>query len=132
MNTSNTFPKNMYGWINDCVEKFLISHYGIETWEEIKVLAGIRQPDGQWSIKSYYPDGTTYALIETAAKKLNIPVPDMYREYGSFFIRFVSERGYDNLLRCLGGSLREWFSRVNLMHSHLEYSLPNIIAPDFW
>ena len=52
--------------------------------------------------------------------------------YGSFFINFVADRGYDNILRCLGGSLREWMARVNLLHSHLEFQLPNIIAPDFW
>lgn len=57
--------------------------------------------------------------------------PQMYEQYGEFFIGFFSDRGYGDMLRTLGSTLRDWFSRVNVLHSHLHVALPDLRAPEF-
>ena len=83
----------MYGWINDCIEKFFISGFGIEIWEKIKNAAGITHPDGYWKAKMYYPDGSTYIIIEAGARVTNndisevclsIAVTRLFAQYSNF------------------------------------------------
>ena len=62
----------MYGWINDTMEKFVISQFGLEAWEIIKAKAGITQPDGQWFQKTKYSDDSTYDIMNAAAAVLGL------------------------------------------------------------
>ena len=36
----------MFGWINDCTEKLVISKFGVETWHAVKEKAGCTVKDG--------------------------------------------------------------------------------------
>jgi hypothetical protein len=64
----------MYGWINDCLEKFLTSKYGNEFWS--KVMSGILIDggSGKWIQSQYYDDQSTYIIMEKAAFLLGIEV----------------------------------------------------------
>lgn len=66
----------MYGWVNDCVEKFIVFRYGSEFWFLVKGQCGFDHA-GQWSHKCSYADESTYALIEAAAKLAQVAVPEV-------------------------------------------------------
>lgn len=76
----------MYGWINDTLEKFVISQFGLEAWEVIKAKAGTAQPDGQWFLATNYTDDSTYDLVNAAAVLLGV-TPAVV---GDLFIPFLS------------------------------------------
>ena len=122
----------MYGWINDCVEKLVIEKFGLEAWHAIKEKAGCTMPDGAWVRLDTYPDGDTVNLVMAAAEALNVGADDVLELFGQYFIQFVKKEGYANLLRCQGDSLKGWMNSINDLHLHLEHTMPEIVAPEFW
>ena len=50
-----------------------------------------------------------------------------------YFVQYVQDNGYSNVLECLGSNLRDWLSNLNSLHDHLQASYPKgFVAPVFW
>lgn len=123
----------MFGWINDCTECLVLTKFGEETWHKIKEKAGCEIHDGGFLRYKYYPDSDTVQLVVAAAEVLGIGVDDVLFTFGDYFIDYVQENGYSNVLECLGSNLRDWLSNLNSLHDHLQASYPKgFVAPVFW
>lgn len=123
----------MFGWINDCTECLIISRYGEDTWHQIKEKAKCETIDGGFLRYKYYPDSDTVALVVAASEVIGISVDDVLHEFGDYFIDYVQDNGYSNVLECLGKNLRDWLSNLNTLHDHLQASYPKgFVAPVFW
>ena len=121
----------MYGWINASLESLVISKFGVDTWKEIREKSGL-QISEIWNRYENYPDSYTYDLVGAATAVLGLEASEILEVFGQYFLRYVKDEGYDNLLRCLGSDLQTWLSNVNMMHVHLGRALPKMIAPQFW
>eukprot|EP00339_Tiarina_fusa_P001254 CAMPEP_0117028340 /NCGR_PEP_ID=MMETSP0472-20121206/20616_1 /TAXON_ID=693140 ORGANISM="Tiarina fusus, Strain LIS" /NCGR_SAMPLE_ID=MMETSP0472 /ASSEMBLY_ACC=CAM_ASM_000603 /LENGTH=524 /DNA_ID=CAMNT_0004735803 /DNA_START=124 /DNA_END=1698 /DNA_ORIENTATION=+ len=120
----------MFGWINDCTECLVTSKFGEDTWHDIKVKAGCNVPDGGFLRYKYYPDGDTVELVVAASEVLD---DDVLYAFGDYFIDYVKDNGYSNVLECLGSNMRDWLSNLNSLHDHLQASYPKgFVAPVFW
>lgn len=53
----------MHGVIFDCLERMILSKYGLEKWEEIKIKANCSVKTGGWVRLEFYPDGLAVALF---------------------------------------------------------------------
>ena len=122
----------MYGWINDCIEKLVVEKFGIEKWHAIKEKAGVDVPDGCWVRLQVYDDGCTVDLVMAAADILGVGSDVVLELFGQYFIHFVKGEGYSNLMFCQGDNLKSWLNNINDLHLHLENTLPEIVAPEFW
>ena len=123
----------MFGWINDCTECLVISKFGEETWHKIKETANCNVMDGGFLRYKYYPDSDTVELVVAASEVLGISVDDVLYAFGDYFIDYVKDNGYSNVLECLGSNLRDWLSNLNSLHDHLQASYPKgFVAPVFW
>jgi hypothetical protein len=123
----------MFGWINDCTEKLVISKFGVESWHAIKAKAGCEVSDGGFIRHEYYPDASTVQLVVAASELLGLTVDQVLEAFGTFFMEFVRAEGYENLLQCQGNTLSSWLSNMNALHDHLESSLPRgMVKPVFW
>jgi len=123
----------MFGWINDCTECLVLTKFGEEKWHEIKEKAGCEVQDGGFLRYKYYPDSDTVGLVVAASEVLGIGVDDVLMAFGDYFIDYVQENGYSNVLECLGSNLRDWLSNLNSLHDHLQASYPKgFVAPVFW
>ena len=123
----------MFGWINDCTECLVISKFGEETWHKIKETAGCTVSDGGFLRYKYYPDSDTVQLVVAASQVLGISVDDVLYAFGDYFIDYVQDNGYANVLECLGSNMRDWLSNLNSLHDHLQASYPKgFVAPVFW
>jgi hypothetical protein len=81
----------------------------------------------------YYPDADTVQLVVAASEVLGIRVDDVLHAFGDYFIDYVQDNGYSNVLECLGSNLRDWLSNLNSLHDHLQASYPKgFVAPVFW
>lgn len=81
----------------------------------------------------YYPDSDTVELVVAASQVLGISVDDVLHAFGDYFIDYVQDNGYSNVLECLGKNLRDWLSNLNSLHDHLQASYPKgFVAPVFW
>lgn len=123
----------MFGWINDCTECLVISKFGEKTWHEIKEKANCKVEDGGFLRYKYYPDADTVQLVVAASEVLGITVDEVLFTFGEFFVGYVQDNGYENVLECLGSNLRDWLSNLNSLHDHLQASYPKgFVAPVFW
>jgi guanylate cyclase soluble subunit beta len=129
------FPQEiaMFGWINDCTEKLVISKFGVETWHAVKEKAGCTVKDGGFIRHERYSDESTVALVVAASEVLNISVDDVLEAFGVYFMEFTRAEGFEKLLNCQGSTLRTWLSNINALHDHLESAFPRgMIKPVFW
>jgi Haem-NO-binding len=123
----------MFGWINDCTEKLVLTKFGIEQWHAIKAKAGCEVADGGFIRHEYYPDESTVQLVVAASEILGLTVDQVLEAFGTYFMEFVRAEGYENLLQCQGNTLSSWLSNMNALHDHLESSLPRgMVKPVFW
>ena len=122
----------MLGLINDCAEQLVITKFGLEAWHAIKASAGCTVKDYGFEQHGAYPDSATVDIVVAAAEALSVTVDDVLELFGQFFIEYTISKGYDNLLRCQGSTLRLWLSNLNAMHDHLQSSLPAGNFPVFW
>ena len=122
----------MLGLINDCAEQLVIQKFGIDSWHAIKEAAGCPIKDYGFEQHGHYPDSATVDIVVAAADALSVTVYDVLELFGQFFLEYTIDKGYDNLLRCQGSTLRLWLSNLNAMHDHLQSSLPAGNFPVFW
>ena len=123
----------MFGWINDCTECLVVSKFGEDTWHKIKEKAECTVPDGGFLRYKYYHDSETVTLVVAASEVLGITVDDVLFAFGQYFLEYVRDNGYSNVLECLGSNMRDWLSNLNSLHDHLQASYPEgFVAPTFW
>lgn len=123
----------MLGWINDCIEKYVIDKWGVDTWHAIKENAGCDVKDGGFLKLENYHDESTVVLAEATYEITGESIPEVYRGMGAYFAHYVSRHGYENLLLCQGHTLKEWMAGINAIHGHLQTTFPNkMTMPEFW
>lgn len=89
--------------------------------------------DGGFLRYKYYPDSDTVELVVAASDVLGISVDEVLYAFGEYFIDYVQDNGYSNVLECLGSNLRDWLANLNSLHDHLQASYPKgFVAPIFW
>lgn len=104
-----------------------------ETWHKIKEKAACDVADGGFLRYKYYADEDTVKLVVAASEVLGISVDDVLHAFGDYFIDYVQDNGYSNVLECLGNNMRDWLSNLNSLHDHLQASYPKgFVAPVFW
>jgi hypothetical protein len=52
--------------------------------------------------------------------------------YGAYFMKFVIDEGYYDMLSFVGTNLRDFLSNINDIHAQLKPSLPDTDFPNFW
>ena len=80
----------------------------------------------------YYDDKVIYALVAGCAEALGLSQEAVLKAFGTHFITFAREAGYDMLMRVLGSTLEDFCSGLDRMHRHLSHNLPKLVFPAFW
>lgn len=106
--------------------------FGEEVWIQIKNEANCDVKTGDWIRYENYEDIDTFALINATCKVLKVDGETVLEIFGQYFMEYVRQEGYLNMLNVLGSTLREWLTNVNDLHTHLRSSLPHALFPEFW
>lgn len=128
------FPANkqnssMYGWIYECLRQLVLEKYGPDTWKALTVLAG--EPNVTFIRYEKYDDDGLMKLVSAASEHLKTPKDVLLEMFGHHYIIYTRGKGYGDLLRCLGSNIVEWLSNVDMLHSHISSSLPEMMTPHF-
>ncbi|XP_057887399.1 LOW QUALITY PROTEIN: guanylate cyclase soluble subunit beta-2-like [Melospiza georgiana] len=118
----------MYGFINTCLKSLVVEKYGEETWEKLRLQAGVQDSFLTFEV---YKDEITMQLVDKACKVLGVPADIVLREFGKYFFEFCKRSGYDHMLRTLGGNLYEFIENLDALHSYLSLSYQEMNAPSF-
>ncbi|NXT32200.1 GCYB2 cyclase, partial [Pelecanoides urinatrix] len=108
-----------YGFINTCLKSLVVEKYGEETWEKLRLQAGVQDSFLTFEV---YKDEITMQLVDKACQILGVPADMVLREFGEYFFAFCKRSGYDHMLRTLGGNLYEFIENLDALHSYLSLS----------
>jgi hypothetical protein len=119
----------MYGMVNKAVEEMVCSHYGEDTWAQVKQVAGV---DVDVFISTdAYADELTYRLVAAAAEVLNLPAEQVLEAFGVHWVLHTAREGYGDLLTAGGTSLAEFLGNLPGFHARVALIYPNLKPPAF-
>ncbi|XP_071453162.1 soluble guanylate cyclase 88E-like [Hetaerina americana] len=119
----------MYGLLLENLSEFIKAAYGEDSWEEIRRMASVDQPS--FSIHQVYSEGLIPKLAKKAIEVLGITEKEFFDQMGVYFVAFVGQYGYDQVLSVLGRQLRDFLNGLDNLHEYLKFSYPRMKAPSF-
>lgn len=119
----------MYGLVNSAIETMVTERFGAETWERIKVEAGVDAD--QFLALHQYPDASTYDLVSAASRVLGASATEILEAFGEYWISHSAKRGYGDLMRAFGASLPDFLQSLDNLHARLALTIPEMRPPSF-
>lgn len=107
----------------------VISGFGQNKWDEIKIKAGLTSDD--FSSMAPYSDSITYALVGAASEVLQLPATVILQEFGKHWIKFTAKEGCGVMMAMFGSNFFEAISSINNLHQRIGLSMPQLSAPRF-
>ena len=74
-----------------------------------------------------YPEALVGKLTKKALPILDMKDNDFFEAVGYFFVEFVCEFGYGDVLALLGRQLRDLLNGLDNLHEYLKYSYPRYL-----
>ncbi|PNW71807.1 hypothetical protein CHLRE_16g688901v5 [Chlamydomonas reinhardtii] len=119
----------MIGIINEAAKLFVLDSYGQEVWDKIVETTGV---DPHFISGCPYADEQTYKILGAVAELKGEALGDVMEAAGLHFNTvYIVKRGYDRLLRCMGGNLVEFLQNLNVYHLHLSVTFKEMNPPAF-
>ncbi len=119
----------MYGLVNKAVEELVVTNFGEDKWEAIKLKAGV-DVDAFISNEGY-PDEVTYALVGAASEILGIPAEQILIAFGEHWVLKTAAHSYGPMMKSGGKSLKEFLVNLPNFHTRVAMIFPNLQPPRF-
>lgn len=119
----------MYGMVNKAVVDMVSAHFGAETWEAIRIKAGLDE-DLFLSMRQY-PDDVTYRLVAASSEVLKIPPEQVLEAFGRYWVAYTAREGYGELLKLSGRTLWDFLANLDNLHSRVGLSFTDLKPPSF-
>ena len=71
-------------------------------------------------------------IAKKAFTTLGCKDSEFFEEMGYFFVQFVGEFGYGDVLALLGRHLRDFLNGLDNLHEYLKFSYPRLRAPSYF
>lgn len=119
----------MYGLVNQAFQAMAVEYWGEDCWLRIRQRAAVEVES--FSSMVSYPDEITYGLAGATIEELDLEAQELLRQFGRFWVKFVSYSGYEQLLAVGGSTVRELLLGLDDLHTRLALSLPELAPPSF-
>lgn len=120
----------MYGLILSNFTGYLIQKYGEESWDNIRRLANI--DNATFAVHQVYPEQLLGRVAKKAFNTLGCKDSEFFEEMGYFFVEFVGQFGYGDVLALLGRQLRDFLNGLDNLHEYLKFSYSRLRAPSYF
>lgn len=119
----------MYGIVNKAIEELVISNFGEEKWEAIKIRSGV---DVDFFISNEpYDDEITYKLAGAVSEEMDMPVSNVLQAFGEWWILKTGKEKYGGLMETGGPTLRDFLINLPVFHSRIMLIYPKLTPPEF-
>jgi hypothetical protein len=115
--------------VTKAIGEMVTERFGEEFWEDIKAEANL--DIDVFVSNAGYPDEITYALVMSASSVLGLPVEDILRDFGRYWILETAQRGYAELINANGRTLWEFLINLPNFHTRVAMIFPNLDPPRF-
>ncbi len=119
----------MYGLVNQGLQDFVTRSGGDGLWRQ--VCAAVGADVGVFVGMNTYPDAMTYRLVEAAGETMDMPVDGVLREFGRHWVLYTARGGYGAIFDTMGRTLVEFLTNLDMMHTRLSLSMPELRPPSF-
>jgi hypothetical protein len=119
----------MYGLVNKAFEQFVKQRYGDDRWERIRKIS-------QLEVEFFhnmrpYPDQISYQLVGAMSEELQIPVEEVMRMVGRYWLQHTGAEGYGDLLKLSSDTFQEVLLGLNQMHTRIKLLYGQLQPPSF-
>lgn len=119
----------MYGLVNKAIADMVRTHFGEETWQQIREKAAVEQ-ESFLSMEGY-PDDVTHRLVKAGSEVLNLSPAQIMEAFGEFWVQYTASEGYGELMDMCGDSLPEFLQNLDNLHARVGVSFPQLKPPSF-
>lgn len=119
----------MYGLLLESIAGYIRAQYGEEIWNKIRLKAQITNET--FTTHQMYSEKVIPSLVAAAQEVTKEPVDKLMEAFGSSFVGFIGQYGYDTMLKVLGRHLRDFLNGLDNLHEYLKFSYPRLKAPSF-
>lgn len=120
----------MYGLLLEGIVDYIRLTYGEAVWQEIRQKARIEHHT--FSTHAVYSETLIPKLARVAADVTSTPYEELMDGFGSRFVAFVGQYGYDRILKVLGRHMRDFLNGLDNLHEYLRFSYPKLKPPSFF
>jgi guanylate cyclase, other len=120
----------MYGLLVEAVVESIKKTYGASTWEQIK--RGAKLESQIFSTHQQYSEALIQRIVKTTSIITGSKQEDILDMLGAEFVNYMSQFGYDRILRVLGRDLRDFLNGLDNLHEYMRFSYPKIKPPSFF
>jgi hypothetical protein len=119
----------MYGIVNQAIKGLVTENFGADKWQEIQSKSGAGDEAFISHLKN--DDNTTFALATAASEVLNVPVSDVLKLFGEYWVLKTGREKYGDLLSTGGSSFIDFLDNLPAFHSRVMLVYPDIEPPEF-
>ncbi|KAK3701092.1 hypothetical protein QZH41_004872 [Actinostola sp. cb2023] len=116
------------------IQHYVKDIYGEEVWRQIRALAGVE--NRVFVTHQCYSDDLFLELAEGAAgvigKEKGLETKDFMKYFGTLFVKFFSNYGYDRIIRVTGRNLTDFLNGIDNIHEHMRFGYPKMQSPSFY
>uniref|UniRef100_A0AC34Q941 Guanylate cyclase n=1 Tax=Panagrolaimus sp. JU765 TaxID=591449 RepID=A0AC34Q941_9BILA len=98
----------------------VVRNYSHDVWLQILEQANL-QEKREKILNHYYHDNITYDIVNIISNLTKIPKDQVWESFGTFFVGYVMEVGWDELLRSFSPTLRGFLENLNSMHYFIDH-----------
>ncbi|CAF1069591.1 unnamed protein product [Rotaria magnacalcarata] len=120
----------MYGLLLQSAIEIIRAKYGQEIWEQIKNALHIET--NSFSVFQQYGETLFMRVTKNLSEIRNEPVCDLMNIFGTEFVSYISNYGYDRVLRILGHNMRDFLNGLDNLHEYMRYTYPRMRPPSFY
>ena len=119
----------MYGLVNQAIQGLVVDNFGEENWKAIKQKAGVTED--AFLSNEIYDDSITFNLAVSASEVLNIPLADVLKTFGKYWIIKVGNEKYGPLMKSGGDNFIDFIVNLPNFHSRVMLIYSDIKPPEF-
>lgn len=118
----------MYGLVNQGIKDLVLKISDNDTW--LRICREANVPDEYISMH-YYDDQTTYRLVASTSKELNLAPEKILGEFGKFWVHYTANEGYGPIMDLFGENFKSCLKNLNHLHMRMGMTLPKLSPPSF-
>ncbi|CAG7818430.1 unnamed protein product [Allacma fusca] len=120
----------MYGLLLENLAAFVKIQWGESKWDSVRRHAGVDAPS--FSAHHVYAETLIPRLARSAVQVLDVSEREFFEAMGVYFVEFVGQYGYDQVMSVLGRHMRDFLNGLDNLHEYLKFSYPRMRAPSFF
>ncbi|KAF7261154.1 hypothetical protein EG68_01161 [Paragonimus skrjabini miyazakii] len=127
--STHVYAISMYGVLVEGLKQYVTKVFGDGLW-----WVALQHVTGKQKIiqtRQIYPETLLPQMIAQLADMTGVTEDELYYEYGYFFLQYLTDSGFESLLRVLGDGFTEFLNALDDLHHHLQFSYPRIKPPAF-